>query len=133
MVPEKKNILIGAAVVVVVIVAAVLLTWSHRSEIGTNPAVWQAVLLDNNQIYFGHLQRLNDSFSHLTDVYYVQLGTPAPGQTTPSNKLVRLGDTESHGPENEMTVNKDHIIFWENLRANAPVVQAILNLKLQMR
>jgi hypothetical protein len=38
--------------------------------------------------------------------------------------LVKLGN-ELHGPKDEMTINKAHIIFVEDLKADGKVVTAI--------
>jgi hypothetical protein len=40
--------------------------------------------------------------------------------------LIKLGG-EAHGPEGDMYIAKDKILFFENLKDNSTVVQAILN------
>ncbi len=88
---------------------------------------YQAVFLSNNQIYFGHLSIESSDYLKLREVYYIQV---IEGKNS-KNRLVRLGDTEPHGPNNEMTLYKGNIIFWENLRSDSQVVQGIQTLKLQ--
>ena len=87
---------------------------------------YQAVFLSNNQIYFGHLTNIDSQYPVLADVYYVRL----EGSDATSGRLVRLGEGEPHGPKNEMIINRDHILFWENLSTDSKVVQTILNLKI---
>jgi len=94
---------------------------------------YQAVFLDNNQIYFGHLERYNSQFSVLKDVHYVQLTDKISEAGVQSGRLVRLGEIETHGPQNEMIINRDHILFIENLRSDSKVVQTINSLKTQSR
>ena len=87
---------------------------------------YQAVFLENDQIYFGKLKDIDFQYLILEEVYYVRL----EGEGATSGRLVRLGETEPHGPQNQMIINRDHILFWENLKPDSPVVQTILNLRL---
>lgn len=92
---------------------------------------YQAVFLDNNQIYFGHLKNIDSQYPELTNVYYVQLTENAAAnskgnqKSIPTGRLVKLGEVEAHGPKDTMIINKDHILFWENLRPDSQIVQAI--------
>lgn len=91
-------------------------------------AKWQAVFLTNGQVYFGRLQNYNREYLLLQDVYYLQVAQPLQqGQPQPQNlNLVKLG-SELHGPEDTMFIPKDKILFWENMKADAQVVRAILS------
>ncbi|MBI2591771.1 MAG: hypothetical protein HYW34_03795 [Candidatus Brennerbacteria bacterium] len=90
---------------------------------------WQAVFLTNNQVYFGHLKNYNRGYSVLKDIYYLRVTDPlqqgSPPQQ-PSINLVKLGG-ELHGPSDVMYIPKDKIMFWENLKDDSQVVQAISN------
>ena len=61
----------------------------------------------------------------LSDVYYVKINEGGTGQ------LVKLGAGEPHSPKDEMIINQDHILFWENLKVDSPVVKTIQNMQLQ--
>ena len=82
---------------------------------------YQAVFLSNDQIYFGRLKNVSSDYLILKDVYYVKVGESGAGQ------LIKLGATEPHGPKDEMIINKDQVMFWENLRFDSPVVKGIQN------
>lgn len=93
----------------------------------TDGSKWQAVFLANGQVYFGHMKELNRSYAILKDVYYLRVSEQLqpPAQKPQTNvSLVKLGD-EIHGPENIMNIPKNQIIFWENMRDDSAVVQAI--------
>ncbi len=97
---------------------------------------FQAVFLSNGQVYFGKLSDLNSNFPRLTDIYYLQVNQvlqPVQGQKTPQPtqqlSLVKLGTVELHRPDDLMKINKDHIIFVENLVDESQVVQAIKRYK----
>lgn len=98
-----------------------------------NKNQYYAVFLDNGQVYFGHLSRyLTSKNPVLTDIYYLQSNETlqtsekkaeeATGET--QFNLVKLGQ-ELHGPKNAMILNKDHILFIEELKADSQVVKAI--------
>lgn len=94
---------------------------------------YQAVFLDNGQVYFGHLGRVNAEYVRLTDIYYLQVEQQIqPDQNadeeTPQQQisLAKLGN-ELHGPEDEMFVLRSKIVFWENLKDDGQVTQAIKN------
>ena len=86
---------------------------------------YQALFLTNNQIYFGHLETGKEFFI-LRDVYYVQVADNGA-----QGRIVKLGDVETHQPQNTMIINSDHVLFWENLKPESPVIKTILNLQLQ--
>ncbi|MFH1457075.1 MAG: hypothetical protein ABIF17_03090 [Patescibacteria group bacterium] len=103
------------------------------------PGEWQAVFLSNGQVYFGHLKNLESAYPKLTDIYYLQVqqvpiqpaepatdeaGVQPAQQTTQQMILVKFG-TEIHKPQDEMFINKDHILFYENLQADSQVLKAI--------
>lgn len=93
---------------------------------------YQAVFLNNGQVYFGKLSYERSQFPVLRGIYYLQITQPIqPGEAndTPANiNLVKLGE-ELHGPTDEMRINRDSIIFVEDLRDDSRVVQAIKQLK----
>lgn len=90
---------------------------------------YQAVFLDNGQVYFGKVAARDMKYIVLTDIYYLQLQqnlqnqNNAPG-TQPDISLVKLGG-ELHGPEDKMEIVRDHILFIEDLRNDSKVSTAI--------
>jgi hypothetical protein len=88
---------------------------------------YQAVFLDNGQVYFGKLESGRGDFYSLTDVYYLQAGAAGIDQTV-SIALTKLGQ-EAHGPEDRMEINVSHILFIEDMKNDSKVVQAIQQYK----
>lgn len=130
---SKKHILSAAGTLIVVnLVLVVILLLIKISSNGSNfdrmadPSTYQAVFLSNDQIYFGHLKSggsRESEYLTLTDVYYVKVGEDSVG------RVVKLGQIEPHKPTNEMILNREHILFWENLSSDSPVVQTIQGYK----
>ena len=101
---------------------------------------WQAIFLSNGQVYFGKLKGISDAYPTLEDVYYLQVqetpiqpaeagGDGAAGVQDAAKAqqqliLVKFG-TELHRPMDKMFINKDHIMFFEDLSSVSNVVTAI--------
>lgn len=100
---------------------------SARERSRIDPATYQAVFLQEEQLYFGKLREIESQYPVLEDVYYVKL---VEDERANSGQLVKLGQTEPHGPTDEMILNRDSILFWENLKPDSQIVQTIRNLKL---
>lgn len=135
MLPEgKKKLWTVIAIIVIVVVLWLLYKYvlppSLFSWLGEG---YQAVFLSNGQVYFGKLFRETNQYAVLREVYYLQITQPPQplqaGEVPPANiNLVKLGG-ELHGPIDEMRINRDHILFVEDLRSDSRVVQAIDQLK----
>jgi len=83
---------------------------------------YQAVLLVNGSVYFGHLQNYSSRDPILVDVYYVVSQTnPETKQT--SNVLVKRGK-ELHAPD-RMYLNPSQILFVEPVGVDSKIAQLI--------
>lgn len=122
-----------SVVAVVAIVAAGWLGLSAMQGVGIDNSKYQAVFFTNGQVYFGRLQTFNSEYMKLTEIYYLQ--TQSGDQTDSKNpqksssdngdvQLIKLGD-EIHGPEDEMFVAKNQMLFFENLKPKGKVAQSI--------
>ncbi|MBU1164932.1 hypothetical protein KKA15_05235 [Patescibacteria group bacterium] len=94
---------------------------------------WQAVFLTNDQVYFGKVTVSNNSYVTLEHVYYLKsvnwplqrsIITGAEIAPEQSLKLIKLS-TENFSPQDKMVINKDHILFIENLNGDSNIVLAI--------
>jgi hypothetical protein len=130
-------ILISSAILIVALALFVALSPGARQESSyVNKERLQAVFLNGGQVYFGRIRVLDNNFLRLTDVYYLRVNEELQpeGQATDALRqqggadieLVKLG-CELHGPEDEMLINREHVIFWENLKEEGQVSQAVVN------
>ncbi|MEK7659257.1 MAG: hypothetical protein AAB338_01215 [Patescibacteria group bacterium] len=135
----KKNQfskILAAVAVIIGLLLAIILGFAVYSLFSKNAeeeeteridrATYQAVFLANDQIYFGKLRGIGSHYPILDDVYYVKL----EDEKATSGRLVKLGIIEPHGPRDQMIINQEHILFWENLKPDSSIVQTIRNLKL---
>lgn len=98
---------------------------------------WQAVFLSNGQVYFGKITAIDNKMIILEDIYYLQVDQqiqPEQGEDAQSQEpqvtLAKLG-SELHGPQDQMFISTDEVVFWENLKSkdDSQVVKAILDYK----
>jgi hypothetical protein len=87
---------------------------------------YQAVLLTNGSVYFGHLQGYGSHEPVLTEVYYVATQT-TPETKQSSNVLIKRGK-ELHAPD-RMYLNPQQILFVEPVGINSKVAQLIAQAK----
>lgn len=99
----------------------------------------QAVFLNGGQVYFGNIKELNDKYVQMNNIYYLRVNqtvqpnqAQANGQQQAQNdiSLVKLG-CELHGPTDEMQINREQVIFWENLKDDGQVAKAVADYKKQ--
>jgi len=95
---------------------------------------YQAVFLNGGQVYFGRVTALNEKFLQLQDIYYLRVNQQVQPDGKQNNNndvsLVKLG-CELHGPQDEMVINREQVIFWENLKDDGQVAKAIGTYKQQ--
>lgn len=100
---------------------------------GDKPAgdKYQAVFLDNGQVFFGKLKNTSGTYLTLEKAYYTQKqdlpdGASAEQKAATSNNvsLVKVGD-EVYGPEGVMRIRSEQVLFWQNLRNDSKVAKAI--------
>lgn len=131
--PSKKSQLKLPKLVVLPVVAVVLFgflaAWlwliPHGQRINTS--TYQVVYLSSGQAYFGRLQNTGGEYLELKNPYVVQdVQQPTdeksaqPNQTT----LVKVRD-QVYGPDDSMALRSENVLFWQNLREDSKVAQAI--------
>ena len=132
----RKPLIIGVIVIIILValgfgIAAFMP--NSKNTTGIDTSKYQAVFFTNGQVYFGKLQSFNDKYMKMTDIYYLQSQstTAATDSKNPQSTssegnptLIKLGN-EIHGPEDEMIVSKDQLLFFENLKTDGKVAQSI--------
>ena len=98
----------------------------YRDSSSQFPTPYQAVLLSNGSVYFGHLQGYGGRNPVLTEVYYIVTQTN-PETKQNNNVLVKRGK-ELHEPD-RMYLNPRFIVFVEPVGTNSKVAQLIAQAK----
>ncbi|HRP61480.1 MAG TPA: hypothetical protein PK833_14505, partial [Vicingus sp.] len=127
-------ILLVTLLALIVILSMVFLKeTSNESKLVENNK-YQAVFLNGGQVYFGKIDDLNSKRIDMSSIYYLRVNQQVqPNQSNASNNdisLVKLG-CELHGPTDKMVINREQVIFWENLKDDGQVAKAIAEYKKQ--
>ena len=89
---------------------------------------YQAVFMNNGQVYFGKMERTGSSYPLLRDVYYIGRETSPDGKEV-RNILIKRGN-EWHGPD-YMYINAAQIALIEPVSPNSRVAMLIKEAKNQ--
>ena len=129
-------LLFGVAILAVLMIVYMVIGGPKSLTEAVKKDQYQAVFLNSQdgQVYFGKLKVLNDKYYELSDIYYVRVEQVQPdknnAQAQPQQNisLAKLGN-EIHGPQDFMYINRDSIMFFENLKDDGQVVKAITEYK----
>lgn len=96
-----------------------------------DPNTRQAVFLISGQVYFGNIENPGAQVVTLRNIYYLKtLDSDAAGDFIINNsdkskvQLIKFG-SEVHGPEDIMHINRDQILFYENMKKDSKISQMI--------
>ncbi len=126
--PRRRSgrLLLAALIIAAAILGDAWITTHPRAV--TFHQTYQAVLLTNNNLFFGRLEGYGTENPVLSEVYYVTSVTD-PQTNQPKNILTRRGQ-EWHQPD-RMYLNPRQIVSVEPVGENSRVAELIKELKLQ--
>lgn len=140
----KKNFkskIIILVIIIFIIIGFFSFHWlkpQNQKQIAYSPTTYYSIFLDNGQVYFGNIKEIEAQTLTINNVYYLQANQNLQDTQSKDKKqevntnldlaLVKLGK-EIHGPKDEMSINREHVLFWEELRTDSKVVQAIKTYK----
>ena len=85
-------------------------------------SLYQAVFLTNGSTYFGKLQEQGSDWFILSDVFYLSVSDQSGTQ------LIKRG-SEPQGPKEPMLINRQQVLFIENMRDDSDIVALIKRFK----
>ena len=131
---NRAGMIIGLILGIVLLAAGIGGYWFlSRSQLSAqiDSAKYQAVFLSSGQVYFGKLTAVDSQYLKLSGVFYIQSQQDAASgedqittQESTGMQLIKLGE-EVHGPEDTMVINRDQMLFFENLKSDGKVTQLI--------
>jgi hypothetical protein len=122
---NKKIYWIAVLIIILLVAGAGFFAWKCKTE----TKGYQAVFLANGQVYFGKVSNKDEGYLKMTNIFYLQLKQPLQNQNLDNLNqadlaLIKLGN-ELHGPTDKMEINRNQVLFIEDLRPDSKVVQAI--------
>lgn len=112
--------------IIIVIGALVALTFFLPQGERVNAKGYQVVYLSSGQAYFGKLKNTTGDYLVLEQAYAPSDQTPAQDNAERQTALVKVSE-QVYGPEDSLSIKADQVVFWQNLRDDSKVVEAINN------
>ena len=124
----RQRLFTGAAVAISLLLLTALLGLTGCGSTNLDfPTEYQAVYLDNGQIFFGKLSDTGSSFPILRDVFFVQTQMDRDKKES-KHLLFKRGAIEGHHPD-FMRLNAQHIVVIEPVAPDSRVAQLIREAK----
>lgn len=121
-------LLVSIAILSVAVIGFLMFFKTNKENGYVDNDKMQAVFLNGGQVYFGKIRVLNNKYVGMNEIYYLRVNQqvqPKQGQEAQQDiSLVKLG-CELHGPQDEMFINRDQVVFWENLKGDGEVAKAV--------
>lgn len=126
---RRQMIMWGLGLLLIAALIAGLHWYKQRNDLRIDPTKYQAIFLDNDQVFFGKLQGVDGNYLTLKDAYYVQGQNQNTAEAQPNNQqestqLLKVSDTV-YGPDDTMSIQSDKVLFWQNLKSDSKVSKAI--------
>ena len=122
----RRNLLLTSATIFIFVLIAFVSACDKKQENLSFTSEYQAVFLDNGQVFFGKLEKGGSDYPKLTEVYYIG-SQSAPDGKGVANILLKRG-SEWHAPE-FMYLNAKHIVMIEPVSPTSRVADLIKELK----
>lgn len=90
-----------------------------------------AVYMENSKVYFGKMEGADSDEPKLTDVFTLNVNTSqGEGSDTPQTdfELVKMTD-QFQSPTDLLVLSRNKILYWEPLKSDSRVVEAIKKYK----
>jgi hypothetical protein len=126
-----------AGIILLIVIGGIVCALNYKNNdslTGVKESKYQALFLTNGQVYFGKLKRADHKTIKINNIFYLQVQQdvqPKPKdseENASETQLIKLGG-ELHGPEDEMFIDRNQVLFWENLQDDSKVMQAIRQYK----
>ncbi len=121
-----QKIIAALLVMIVALMGVFVLQQYKASSIPEYSTQYQAVVLSNNQVYFGKLENVHSQYPVLKDVFYILSKVDSETKQA-GNVLVRRGK-ELHGPE-FMILNRQNILMIEPVKDDSQLSKMIAEQK----
>lgn len=126
---KNRRVHVIAAGVLVLLLVVLAAFWFMQQLYTANlqridASKYQVVYLVNGQAYFGKLQNANGEYLVMKSPYTAQSVKGSEASSDETTTLLRVKD-QVYGPEDSIAIKSSQVTFWQNLRDDSKVTQAI--------
>ena len=123
----KLGLVVGGLALVLGIAVVTVTVMRSQPAQQIDASKYQAIYLSSGQMYFGKLQNTGGDFLIIKSPYIAQsVDANADTKTATSSQatLVKVS-SQVYGPDDSIAVKSSQVTFWQNLRDDSKVSQAI--------
>ena len=122
----KLGALMGGLALILGIALVTMLIMKAQPAQMIDTSKYQAVYLNSGQMYFGKLQNASGDFLVIKSPYIAQDVAASDDKTDDKTQTTLLKvTTQVYGPEDSIAIKSSQVAFWQNLRDDSKVTQAI--------
>lgn len=121
---RSGGLIISAVVVAIGAILSMVFFLPRGERVDTGG--YQVVYLASGQAYFGKLQNTTGEYLLLRSAYTTQNQTGVEDNAQPQTSLIKLSE-QVYGPQDSISLKSDQVVFWQNLKDDSKVAQAIRN------
>ena len=121
---RSGGLIVSAIVVAIGAILSLVFFLPQGERVDTDG--YQVVYLASGQAYFGKLQNTTGEYLLLRRAYTTQNQTGAEDNAQPQTSLIKLSE-QVYGPQDSISLKSDQVVFWQNLKDDSKVAQAIRN------
>lgn len=125
--PSKRWVVIVFGIVLAFIIAVLL--WCMVAPMLVAQRIdskkYQIVYLNNGQMYFGKLQNVDGAYLYMTSPYTTQATSSHESADDQTQTTIIKVSNQLYGPEDSIAIRASEVSFWQNLRDDSKVSQAI--------
>lgn len=125
---SRRVQLMGAGVLVLLLLVLAVFWFVQQLYVANlqriDASKYQVVYLVNGQAYFGKLQNVNGDYLVIKSPYTAQAVKGSETSADETTTLLRVKD-QVYGPEDSIAIKSSQVTFWQNLRDDSKVTQAI--------
>lgn len=122
----KLGVLMGGLALVLAIALVTMLIMKSQPAQVVDINKFQVIYLTNGQAYFGKLQNTTGEFLVIKSPYIAQsVSTDDKTADTSTQATLLKVTSQVYGPEDSIAIKSSQVTFWQNLRDDSKVTQAI--------
>jgi hypothetical protein len=127
---QLRQLLVPIIVIVLLLIGAAVWLVMHQSAAPLGDR-YQAVYVQTGQIYFGKLKNTDGRYLRLENAYVAKTqdvpanATAEQKAAVSSNVSLAKVSSQVYGPDDTLEIRADQVVFWQNLKSDSKVSQAI--------
>ncbi len=106
------------------------------AKVEADEAPYYAVAMTSGSLFFGHIKKQDATSIYMNDIFYLQRTPPQQDPKTKQQQgpgiLLVPQSEDAYGPTDELIVNRQHVLYYQELKEDSKVIEGIQRTKQAM-